>query len=711
VAWGSYGTQDIKVGVNNFFLKTGECASITPATAINFAFETVRDCLNTDLTTLNTYNAKLSYQVTGNTQFSLFFNAAEKIRNARDSSDLRPIETAFRQGAVIDSTLGSKWWKTGIPKTYKASLRRVFSDRFMMEAQYAHVGNNFTLDFQEPELANVQPTFEIGTGLWGRSFQASNFVRPANSFDLTGTRSTSGLFGGDHAIKFGVRYRQDRAISKNHRGGNVEARWRDANGDRIFQSSEAAEANMYRDSFTDYNVFNTSFYVQDTFTKNKWTVMAGVRLDRQWDRTNASVAPAHPFFGQATRTGATFSHLPQINFQGADPGVVFLDVVPRLGITYDLTGDGRNVLKFNLARYANQLGDGDIASTFNPVQASFIRFPWADLNGDRVVQANEITTTGTPLSFGGNYNPNAPTSLSSPGTVDSGLTNEHTDELILEYNRQFGASFAVGIAGIYRKVSNFRWNDTLNWTDANYRAVSFTPAVTATSCAPAQNAQCPTITYYEPTSAIPAAYIYTNRPNLERKYMGFELTARKRMANGLQMNGSFTLNDTEVNYGAGSFEDPTNLQNLNGAEYAPESAGSGIGNVFQNATWLARLQASYTLPWQAIGISAAFNARSGFPMPLQIQTPTRANGGGTALVYLKPLGETRLPNYSNLDMGLSKEVAIKGNVRVRLMLDVFNVFNSNTIQARQRTQNSSIANNIQALLPPRVARFGARLNW
>jgi len=711
-AWGSYGTQDIKVGVNNFFLKSGACATITPANAATFPFDTIKDCLNTDLTTLKTYNAKLAYQVSSNTHFSLFFNAAKKDRNARDSSDLRPIETAYRQGAVIDETLGSKLWKIGIPKTYKASLRRVFSDRFMMEFQYAHIGNNFTLDFQEPALAEVQPTQELATGLWGRSFQASYFVRPTNSFDLTGTRSSSGFMGGDHALKFGVRYRQDRAISKNHRGGNVEARWRDANGDRLFQASEASEANMYRDSFTDYNVFNTSAYIQDTFTKGKLTIMAGLRLDRQWDRANASIAPAHPFFGQATATGTVFNHLPQINFQGADPGVTFIDIVPRLGINYDLSGDGKNVLKFNLARYANQLGDGDLAGTLNPVQASFIRFPWRDTNGDLKVQANEITITGTPLNFGGNYSPTNPTALSSPGTVDTGLTNEHTDEAILDFTRQFGNSTAVGVAVIYRKVNNLRWNDTTNWTDANYRAVNFqAPSSGSGACLAAQNPTCPAITYYEPTSAVPSAYVYTNRPNLGRTYMGFEITARKRLSSGLSLNGSFTFNDTQVNYGAGSFEDPTNISNLDGAEYAPESAGSGIGNVFQNATYLARMQASYTVPWQKIMVSVAFNARSGFPIPLQIQTPSRANGGGIATVFLAPLGETRLPNFNNLDLGLNKAVRITGKARVTLSVDLFNVFNSNTVQARQRTQNSAIANNIQALVAPRVARFGARLSW
>jgi hypothetical protein len=704
-AWGSYGTQDVKVGVNGFYLNTGNCPQVKAAPLTFDLKEEVWPCLSTDLTTLNTYNAKLTYQMSRNDQLSFLFNGAEKIRNARDASDLRPEETTYRQKAVTDPSLGSSLWKTGIPKTYKASWRHIFSDRFAMELQYAHVGNNFVLDFHEDSLKDVQPMQEIGTGLWARSFQNSQFVRPTNLFDLTGTRSSSGFLGGDHAIKFGVRYRQDRAISTNHRGGNVEARFRSPNGDFTVPT----EANMYRDSFTDYNVFSTSFYLQDTFTKGHFTAIAGLRYDRQWDRTNPSEVPAHPFFGQATATGAVFNHLPALNFAGADGGVTFNDFGPRLGLNWDVKGDGRSVVRFNYAMYADQLGDGDIASTYNPVQASFIRFPWSDLNGDKVVQAREINITGTPLSFGGNYNPNNPTALTSPGTNDGNLKNRHTHEVIAAFDKQIGNTFAFGLAGIYRKYNGFRWNDRTNWTSANYVERSFTAP--AASCPAAQNAQCPAVAYFEPTSAIPAAYVYTMQPGYSREYKGLELTFRKRVSKTFMMNGSVTLQDSIEYFGAGSFEDPSNVANRDGAQYAPESAGSGQGNVFINARWLGRVSAAYTLPWQEINFAGTFEVRDGYPMPLGVLTPTRANGAGQTTIYLEPLGETRLDTYNNLNLRVDKAFKISGSTRVILSVDAFNVFNNDSILARQRTQNAANANNISSLVAPRVFRFGARLNW
>jgi hypothetical protein len=44
-------------------------------------------------------------------------------------------------------------------------------------------------------------------------------------------------------------------------------------------------------------------------------------------------------------------------------------------------------------------------------------------------------------------------------------------------------------------------------------------------------------------------------------------------------------------------------------------------------------------------------------------------------------------------------------------LDVFNVSNFNTIQAIRSRQNASNANQIQAILAPRVVRFGIKFNW
>ncbi|MEO8359123.1 MAG: hypothetical protein ABI672_03755, partial [Vicinamibacteria bacterium] len=714
--WGSYGTQDIKVGVNGFFLKEAEqagCGIVRTATGAVKSnadlalvpFDTIKNCLNTDLTTLETFNLKFNYRISSKDTFSLFANKAGKIRNARGVSDTCTIDCSNRQKGVEDPALGSKYWKTGVPKTYKASLRHIFSDRFLMEFQYAHIGNNFVLDHHDDALKTVQPLVNIQTGFQDRSSTAQQFVRPTNSFDLTGTRSSSGFLGGDHAVKFGLRYRQDRAISTSHRGGNIDARFNEVSGALV-----PAQATIYRDSITDYNSFNQSAYLQDTFTKNKFTIIAGARFDRQWDRANTGAVPQTPIFGQITQTGLPFNQLPSVTFAGAESGVKFNDLAPRVGLTYDVKGDGHSVVKVNYARYASQIADGDLSSTYNPVATATVRYPWTDLNGDKFVQPNEINISGAPLAQSGGYSYLNPTALATSGRVDTNLKNEKTDELILGFDKQFSNSFAMGIAGIYRKYDNFRWSDRDNVTDADFSAVSFTPA--ASACPAAQNAQCPAVTYYQPTSKNLSnfpTFIVTNRPGATRNYKGIEITGRKRV-NSFNMNGSFTLSDTKSFFKQGSFEDPTNIAQLDGAQYAPETSGSGLGNVFPNAKWILRATASYTIKWQKIGIAANYNGRSGYPAPTSILSPTRINGAGTATVYLAPLGDNRLPAFHNLDFRVDKTVKIKA-AKVVLSADVFNVLNSDIVQSIRLTQNATTANTISSLVAPRVLRFGARLNW
>ena len=122
--WGSYAKQDIKVGVVNFYKPTPECrpAGVPVGQIANVlgSTEAIRDCLATDLTTLNNYNYKVTWAPFRNNKFNFQNTWAEKVRNARDASDTRPLETAYRQVAV-GSEWGATGWDTGPSPIWKFS--------------------------------------------------------------------------------------------------------------------------------------------------------------------------------------------------------------------------------------------------------------------------------------------------------------------------------------------------------------------------------------------------------------------------------------------------------------------------------------------------------------------------------------------------------------------------------------------------------------
>jgi len=454
-----------------------------------------------------------------------------------------------------------------------------------------------------------------------------------------------------------------------------------------------------------------ALYVQDTMTFQHVTFQAGVRYDRMWDKVLPATIAANPLAPD---------WLPAINFPGADPGVTWNVFSPRLGVTYDIQGNGKTVAHGNFSRYYSQLGNGNIASTINPVGSTTLRYPWTDLNGDRIAQANEITTGPNPLSASTNWSAANPANTVSANSVDPNLKDDTTDEIIVGLDREVGLGFAVGANYVWRRYKDFQWSDRQGLLTSDYVPVTFTAP--ASTCPASQGADCPAVTYFQPTFQIPTVVTLTNVPDANRIFNGLELNARKRLSHHWLMNSSFSYGSGVLNFNgfpgalsstsltSGAFvEDPTDRDQRNGHQGEVPTSGSGIGNVYINAQWLFKLSGLYNLPGD-VNVSAFYNARQGYPFFRIEQGPSRANGAGIPLVLLDAIGDSRLPNYQNLDFHVERPIKA-GAARFIPSLDVFNVGNSNTIQAIRGTQNASNANNIQATVAPRVVRFGVRVNW
>ena len=651
--WGSYGKQDIKVGILGFF---------KPGTTE----------LETDQTLLKTYNIKGQAQAFKGNRVTWYTFYNNKIRNHRDASDLRPPETTYQQVSPI--------W------THKFSDQHVFNDHLLIDLQIAHIGGLLLLNFQQPDLAAVQPTFELVSpaGLWGRSFNENIAHRPQTNVDFTLNYFLPSVAGGDHALKAGFRFRNTPADSHTHIGGFAIAR---------FRSGVASEAELDRDSNTDYGLKTVSGYAQDTFTRARLTLNIGGRVDWQADEALESSVPANPIVPDL---------LPAVSFAGAKSDVVWLAFSPRLGMTYDIRGNSKTVAKASYAQYYGQSFPGATSSILNPVTAASITVPWKDLNGDAFIQANEIDTTRI-LSFTGNYDPANPTFLGTKNSLDPNYQSDRTKEFIVGVDHELMPDFAVGASWIWRNYDRFSWDQVVGLSSSDYVPVLFT----ATGCA----GGCPTVTYYQPSIPIPGVRMRTNVPDRRRSYSGFDFSARKRFSRQWMLNASLSLNDARDHWNSpNAYQDPTNIDKLNNAQFAPVSSGSGIGNVYTNSRWLFKLSGMHSLRY-GINVSGFYNARQGYPFPQSILTPSRANRAGTIQVLIVPLGDNRLDTFQNLDFRVEKVVNLYRTARANLSFDVFNVFNGNTALSIQPQLNSTNANKVSGIVPPRIARLGVRLTW
>ncbi len=640
--WGGYAKQDIKVGILGYYVPGS-------------------NRLGTNHIVLDNYNLKLQGQLSRANKLSWFSNFSDKIQSARDASELRPLETTFNQTSPV--------W------THKLSDQHVFSDRLMIDAAVSHVGGVLYTDFHSPELADVQRTLELVSpaGLYGRSFSSTLSDRPQMNVDSTVSYFLPGVLGGDHALKGGFRYRNAPTDSFAKIGGNTTAR---------FRNGEAVEAELHRDSYTDFVLQVASGYVQDTYARGRLTLTGGLRLDRQWDEARPTSVAAHPFVPE---------FLPAITFNGAKSGVIWTDVSPRVGLNVDVRGNSQTVAKFSAGQYYGQMTPTTTAGILNPVNAASVRFPWSDLNRDGFVQRNELNTS-VILAFSGNYDPANPSFLATTNSVDPDFKSDRTSEVIAGLDHQLGRELAVGVSYVWRRYDRLAWQPRPGLTSAEYVPVVYT----ATGCP----GGCATVTYYQPVIPIPAAQRLTNRPDHYRSFNGVELTARKRYSRRWMLNGSVALNDARDHWTSpAAYDDPTTIPFQNNAQVEAN-----------NARWVANVAGQYTLPGE-VSVAVNYFARQGFPFVRTILTPSRANRAGTIQVPLEPIGESRLDVLQLMDLRIEKMIRFANGVRVAAGFDVFNLTNANTPLVVRTQQNATNANQVSMILAPRIGRFGLRLMW
>ena len=100
-----------------------------------------------------------------------------------------------------------------------------------------------------------------------------------------------------------------------------------------------------------------AFYVQDNWTRDRLTVQGALRYDQ---------ASSHsPGEGNGTQATSPFNAAPITleDTQGVD---TYRDISPRVGVAYDLFGNGKTAVKFNLGRYVTTATNDAIYAANNP---------------------------------------------------------------------------------------------------------------------------------------------------------------------------------------------------------------------------------------------------------------------------------------------------------------------------------------------------------
>ncbi len=664
--WGDYNIQDIHKGAVGFLVPGCDDPDDI-------------SCLNDDPTKLRNNNVKFNLQATSQNKFNFLWMRNEKTRATRGASDTRPLETTWKQG--------------GPTNIYKLEDTHIVNDNFLLTGRFAYVSGGFFLAYQEPDLRTTQPGLDINTFSYSRSYLDYTTERPQYIFNLDSNYFLSDALGGDHEWKFGFQYKKADITSATTYGGDVFAVF-----DGAVAGANSTEAWLYRPGNIDYGGSFTSFHVQDVYTRERMTLKLGVRFDHQKGQNNPSLIPA---------SLVVPNFMPAVDFPGTPP-ITWNNLSPRLGFTYDLTGDGRNIIRTSYSRYYNKLTLGGVVNTNNTANVSEADVPWTDLNGDTFVQANEVDTSTIFYLY--NFDPDNPGSTESPIQVDPDISAPTVDEFILGAEREVMPNFAVGGTFIWKKFDNLLWDDW--WPDGGVSGIDL-PYIGVTSADFVQTSEMfegQPVTYYELPFDRPAGEILTNWQDYHQTYKGIEFFGKKRFSQGWMMTVGYSWNDMREYFESDkAIFDPTNIDFRNGGQVYAPTGGSGKTRYFMNSRHVFRFDGMVQLPGEVV-LAGKFQARQGFTLPATFRTANRGGGIGRAEVLFNEIGDDRLPNLYYADFRVEKRFNFSG-AELSGMLDIFNLFNANTTLKRESRQNFSNANRVQDIISGRIIRFGVRVRF
>jgi|RhiMethySRZTD1v2_1073278.scaffolds.fasta_scaffold01816_2 carboxypeptidase family protein len=482
----------------------------------------------------------------------------------------------------------------------------------------------------------------------------------------------------------------------------------------------------------------SAFFVQDQWTKGRFTLQGAVRYDRA-----SSWAPAE---GNGTTEVSKFNPAP-IVFPRTVSVAGYNDLTTRWGGAWDIFGTGKTALKANVGKYLQNATNDENYTANNPA----FRFQrnsnlvgvgrgWQD-NGNLVVDCdlrnparqNNLATggddcaaaTGDPANFG---NPNPNTTIINPAILEGWGVRPSDWQLGVSVQHEVLPRVSVDVGYNRRWFQNFFVDDNQLVSPSDYTAWTYT--------AP-QHPDLPggggyPVTTYSRLVAIGAQTYRTFEtdfgPARTQYWHGVNVSINARMRNGLTLQGGTST-------GRGVRDTCETVVKID----SPDPRGCHVTEPFMTSL---RGLAAYTLPKIDVLVSGQFrslnpnniggvggaSATNGASLNANVilpnatvqqllggRLPAGALPNGTTTVNLLASGQLYPDErLTQVDMRFAKIVRF-GSKRADIGVDLYNLFNTNDTTTFD--SNFALSNNgatwLQPtnIVPPRFARFNVTFSF
>jgi Carboxypeptidase regulatory-like domain len=595
---------------------------------------------------IENYMGKITWQAASSTKVSFLFNKNLKYRFHR-----REVDFSEDRATVLQDQPA---------QNYVGQVNHVFGRRTVVDARFGRMWGVFPTRYQK----EVRPT-DIAVRDIVRNTQINaateQSLNPNHRYQANATVSyfADQFGGGTHDIKVGTQLSWEKMQYDRIRNGDLYLELNDG----VALRAQIANTPVA----SDHRLKTWAAFAQDRWLIGRATINYGVRLDGLQAFLPAQSSPAGTFV--AARS-----------FPESDVFDFNLNVSPRIGVSYDLTGRGRTALKAYYGRFYNQFGS-EIAESVNQNARINVQVPWNDLNRNLRLDPGELNLTSF-TGFTGVF-----------PRVDPNATRPYSDEMNVGLEHELMRDFSVSASYHRRQHRN-----GLAIVDLARPSNAYS-TVTRTYTDVERGPQTITVYNLDQTLVTRRDRVITNVDILQSDYNGVQLSFNKRMSNRWQVLGGLSLQKHEGFNHSGTYTNPGTNSDLNNPNYRLNRAGSAI---FTDLPWSFNFSGSYQLPY-ALVVSGKYTARAGDPLLRTITLSGFPQGSETIWVQARGVDRTETVTKF-LDIRVLRRFTA-GRSQLEGSLDVFNLLNANHVLAQTDAIGSTLGRPSR-ILTPRIVRVG-----
>lgn len=625
-------------------------------------------------TKLLNYTGKATYQVNQANKFIGYLQHGTKEQpNRTDSSN--------RLGAPVHITADSTVFQGSPSWVYKGEWNGTIGQNTFVEARAGQFGYNFGLDSNTTATRYESlNTNEILGG--GRDWELR---RRRNQFTGALSYFKDNFAGGSHNFKVGGEYLDEKG----------ETLWNSYYADNVIHfvngslqgplsATTAAAVRLTNNSDSWSALGTTSAFVTDTWTIDRLTFNIGARFDRYRVYLPEQSLPA----GRFVPTPLTFAAIDEV--------VSFNHIVPRIGATYDLQGNGQTVLKANWGRFYFNPGVNLADSVNANTGSQYADHAWNDLNNDRVYQAGEEGVLQT--RFGGVAN----------ASIDPNLRNSYTDEASVFVERAVITDLGIRAGFVWKK-------DYDGWqqVNANRPLSAFNIPTTVADPGPdgvyGNGDDGAAIAAFNlDNTSLPSNNVTQNIDGYEGTFKTLEFSANKRYSNRWSMNASYSYTWT-ARYGNLHFNNRFGTAVSNFSLFGSYPSNPNEKTFSEFTDWNAKVSGTLDAGW-GVRVTPVLKMQSGAPYGRYFSTRAGELNYGTQIILAEPIGTRRQDTVSILDFRVEKQVRFAQKARLGLFFDLFNAMNSN-VAVNENWRSGAAFEKATTVLGPRIAKFGVKFDW